>query len=646
MVSAKVIQYIEDKIKKEVSEEDIIESLKKVDIDPNTIGIALKKAKKNVELEKITGKKEKRSIIEKLHLPIRKKITEESKIREDYSTKTLLLKKYIISALSRDINKETIREVVLRAGWTNAQIEPIFDEFKKGEIERIEEAEKIDVKRDEKEIKSNKNIKVSEEYIYNFMDISVKVIIYSEKGKSSTFYHMVIPVITETTNLILEEIRLKLIEQINLGTLELAGGNFEKLDKEVQNHLIRLVGESFPHVDNNIKKFLVSYLISKVLGLGMVEIIKSDESLEEVVINSSTEPIFVYHKKYGWCKTNQYILNQDEIINLASMTGRKIGKEITNLSPLLDAHLPNGDRVNATLKPVTSNSPTMTIRKFSNDPWTITKFLKTKTMDYSTAALIWLAIQYELSALVVGGTASGKTSCLNVLSQLIPPNQRVITIEDTREIRLPSYMHWVPMTTRQANAENKGGIEMEDLLVNSLRMRPDRIIVGEVRKRVQAETLFEAIHTGHSCYATFHANNADEAIIRLTNPPVSVPKTMMPAVSLMIVQFRNRRTGLRRTFQIAEITKEGNANVIYQYNPKTDLMQTIGKSTTLFETLELYTGNTMRELNEIMQEKIRVLKYLVDHNLSSVEEVGRVMALYYTEHDYLMNKVYKNIRVR
>lgn len=645
MVSAKVIKYIEKKLKRDVSEEEIIESLKKIDITPASINAALKKAKKKIELEKITGKTHKESILEKMHIPFKKKDMTKEDLKEDYSIKSTLLRRYISSALSRDISKETIRSIVLRAGWTNAQIEPIFEEFERGELAEPEE-ERIDVKRNEKDIKADKNIKVIGEYSYNFMDINVKVIVYSEKGKSSTFYHMVIPVITETTNLILEEIRLKLIEQINLGTLELAGGDYNKLDKEVQEHLIRLVGESFPHVDLDTRKFLVSYLISKVLGLGMVEIIKADESLEEVVINSSKEPIFVYHKKWGWCKTNQYIMNQDDIINLASMTGRKIGKEITNLAPLLDAHLPNGDRINATLKPVTTNSPTITIRKFSNDPWTITKFLKTKTMDYGTAALVWLAIQYELSALVIGGTASGKTSCLNVLTQLIPPNQRVITIEDTREIRLPSYMHWVPMTSRQANAEGKGGIEMEDLLVNSLRMRPDRIIVGEVRKRVQAETLFEAIHTGHSCYATFHANNAYEGIIRLTNPPVSVPKTMMPAVSLMIVQFRNRRTGLRRTFQIAEITKEGDANVIYQYNPKTDMMQTVGKSTTLFDTLELYTGNTMRELNELMQEKIKVLRYLVNNNLSSVEQVGKIMALYYIEHDYLMKKVFRNIRIR
>jgi len=543
--------------------------------------------------------------------------------------------------IARKVNKEKLKELVIKSGWKKEQVEKVFDEIenKKEKKTEVDIEKKIQLQKSEKEIKSNPNVKILEEYDFKFRDMQINVIIYSEKGKPNTFYHMIIPMISATTDLILEEIRLKLIDQINLGTLELASGDFEKLDTQVQNLLIKLVSESFPHGDLATQKFLASYLISKVLGLGIVELIKADENLEEIVINNSEKPIYVYHKKHGWCSTNEYLRTDDDILQLAQMTGRKIGREITTLVPLLDAHLPNGDRVNATIKPVTAMGPTMTIRKFTADPWTITKFLKTKTMDFNTAAIVWLSIQYELSILIVGGTASGKTSALNVLTNLIPPDQRVISIEDTREIRLPKFMHWVPMVSRAPNPEGKGGIEMEDLLVNSLRMRPDRIIVGEVRKRVQAETLFEAIHTGHSCYATFHANNAEEAIIRLTNPPVSVPKSMMPAVSLMLVQFRNRRTGLRRTFQLAEVTKLGDVNIIYQYDAKTDTMQAANKSTTLFETLALYTGNTIDELKAMMQEKIKVLKYLVNKDITSVEGVGKVMSLYYTEKDYLMNDI-------
>ena len=185
-----------------------------------------------------------------------------------------------------------------------------------------------------------------------------------------------------------------------------------------------------------------------------------------------------------------------------------MGKEITTLNPLMDAHLKTGDRVNATLFPISSKGNTITIRKFAVKPWTVTSLIKEKTISYEGAALLWLAVQNEMSLLVTGGTASGKTSMLNMIANFFPPNQRIISIEDTRELMLPEILHWVPMETRLPNPEGKGGVEMLDLIVNSLRMRPDRIIVGEIRRKREAEVLFEAMRTGHSVYGTLHANNA------------------------------------------------------------------------------------------------------------------------------------------
>jgi len=279
---------------------------------------------------------------------------------------------------------------------------------------------------------------------------------------------------------------------------------------------------------------------------------------------------------------------------------------------------------------------------FSRDPFTITKFLKFRTISVDSAALIWMAMQYEMSALITGGTASGKTSTLNVLASFIPPNQRVVSIEDTRELRLPKFLHWVPMQTRQPNPEGKGEVSMEDLLVNSLRMRPDRILVGEIRRQKQAETLFEAIHTGHSCYATFHANNVNETINRLTHPPINVPESLLPAISMVIVQFRNRRSGIRRTFQVAEILPDSRTNLLMQYNAKKDVLVNTNKSKSLLSTLQLYTGDTPKEIKKALHGKSDVLKYLVKNNLEGVDQVGRVMAEYYTNQSNLMKLVRSN----
>ena len=204
------------------------------------------------------------------------------------------------------------------------------------------------------------------------------------------------------------------------------------------------------------------------------------------------------------------------------MQYEKIGKQITVLDPLLDAHLLSGDRVNSTLFPISTKGNTITIRKFRRDPWTVTDLISNKTVSSEVMATIWEAIQYEMSVVFSGGTASGKTTILGVSMPFIPPNHRIISIEDTREIFLPEYLHWVPLTTREPNPEGKGEVTMLDLLVNSLRMRPDRIVVGEIRRKEEAEVLFEAMHTGHSAYTTVHANTADETIRRLTNPPIEI----------------------------------------------------------------------------------------------------------------------------
>jgi flagellar protein FlaI len=295
----------------------------------------------------------------------------------------------------------------------------------------------------------------------------------------------------------------------------------------------------------------------------------------------------------------------------------------------MDAHLKTGDRVNATLYPISSKGNTLTIRKFSADPWTITKFIKDNTLSVEAAAFLWLAIQNELSVLVAGGTGSGKTSMLNVISNFFPPNQRIISIEDTRELTLPSNLHWIPMETRLANPEGKGEITMLDLLVNSLRMRPDRIIVGEIRRQKEAQVVLEAMHTGHSVYATIHANNADEVIVRLTNPPIDIPKPMISSLSIILAQSRNRRTGKRRTLQIAEIMPTGDARVLMQLNVAEDILERINNSETVLERLKLYTGLSTEEIAKDLDEKAEILQWLVKKNIENIDSIGVVMSKYY-----------------
>jgi archaeal flagellar protein FlaI len=481
---------------------------------------------------------------------------------------------------------------------------------------------------------------VIDTYEYTSKNIPIKVTVTRKQGEFVPLYEVSIASISKTTEFILEKIRQELIKSVTLEMIDITDVKKVKvIEGKFEETITDLVDKYFPDVDAETKGFLTGYLLTKSLGLGLIEFVMSDSLLEEIVVNEATEPIWVYHRKHGWLKSNVFLRDEEQTRHYASIIARKVGRQITVLNPLLDAHLEEGDRVNATLMPISTGGNTLTFRKFSRDPWTITKFLKSKAITPEAAAIVWTAIQYEMSAIIAGGTASGKTSALNCFANFFPPNQRIISIEDTREIRLPKFLHWVPMNTRVKNAEGKGEVSMGDLLVNSLRMRPDRILVGEVRRRMEAETLFEAIHTGHSVYATFHANNADQTIERLTNPPIDVPKVMLPAISLIIVQFRNRRTGTRRTFQIAEILDNATANVLMQYDNKNDKLVKASSSKSLFQNLRLYTGMTDKELNMDLAEKEQVLNYMVKNEIVDVDAVGRVIAEYYTNKDNLMKFV-------
>ena len=477
-----------------------------------------------------------------------------------------------------------------------------------------------------------KEAPIKESYIDRYKlkinDILVDISIVLYENESVPKYVVSLTNISDATKLVLEKIRQEFISKVDTKEIENMD-NPEDIRDKFQNEIKRLIKKYFPSANEETTNMLMNYIIQENLGLGKIEILLKDSFLEEIVINNHTEPVWVYHKKHGWLVTNIKLVTESKIRHYATMIGRDVGKEITTLNPLMDAHLKTGDRVNATLTPISSKGNTITIRKFSTDPWTITKFIKDKTISIEAAAFLWLAIQNELSVLVAGGTGSGKTSMLNCLANFFPASQRIISIEDTRELVLPGNLHWVPLETRLPNPEGKGEISMLDLLVNSLRMRPDRILVGEIRRQKEAQVLLEAMHTGHSVYATLHANNAEEVIIRLTNPPIDIPKPMLASLSLILVQSRNRRTGKRRTLQLAEMTSTGDSKILLQLNVSNDRLEKITNSDTVMERLKLYTGLSEAEINNDLRDKVKVLNWLVKKNIENVNQIGLIMAKYY-----------------
>ncbi len=488
----------------------------------------------------------------------------------------------------------------------------------------------------------------SEEYLLEVDGAVVQVQII-EKENNYT-YNLNLPKFGIGTESLLKEIRNELISSATVSVQELSEQeSFVKMKQRFHEEISTLLKKKLPHLESENEKMLTGMLMQEMLGLGNIEFLINDPNLEEIVIQSSKEPVRVFSKKYGWLKTNIQIPTEDIIINYANIIARRVGRQITVLDPLLDAHLITGDRINAVLYPVNSKGSTITIRKFQRDPYTIVDLIKNKTCNLEIAALIWLAIEYEMNILVSGGTASGKTSFLNACMPFIPPNHRIISIEDTRELMLPDFLYWNPLVTRTSNSEGKGQVSMLDLLVNSLRMRPDRIILGEMRKHEEAMVLFEAMHTGHSVYATVHADSAAETISRLTNPPISIPGNLLKAVNLNIVMFRDRRKGMRRVLQVAEFDSEGDratANIIYRWLPEKDEIIKHKESSRIFEDLSRHTGLSENEMSKELEEREKTLGWLIKNNFRSIREVGTAMKMFYENKDRLREIIRKNEKIK
>jgi archaeal flagellar protein FlaI len=448
------------------------------------------------------------------------------------------------------------------------------------------------------------------------------------------------------TKALLEEIKIDLISKVSISSSEILdvkeATNIKNKFKENAQLILK---ERLANLDENITNILIGILLQDMLGLGEVDCLLADDSLEEIVIMSATENIRLFHKEYGWLESNVKPATESQIHNYSNIIARRVGRQITTLSPLLDAHLLSGDRANAVLFPISSKGNTITIRKFARDPWTVTDLIRNKTCSVDVFALIWLCIQYEMSIIVSGGTGSGKTTMLNVIMPFIPPNHRLVSIEDTRELQLPDYLFWCPLTTREPNPEGRGKIDMLDLLVNSLRMRPDRVVLGEVRKKEQAEVLFEAMHTGHSVYSTVHADSSAETIRRLVNPPIEVPPNLLSAVNLNVVMFRDRRRGLRRVLQVSEfVDAEGEIisvkpNILYRWRADTDEIAIHNIPLRLFEDLNLFTGMTLPQIKKDIDQKKKILNWMVKNNTRTVTDVGKVMRDYYLNPDALLKRI-------
>lgn len=362
----------------------------------------------------------------------------------------------------------------------------------------------------------------------------------------------------------------------------------------------------------NAKNIAIRLAMS-LMGYGEIGFLLLDDNIEEVEVNGP-KGVFIYHKKKGYVQTDLVFPSAADILEIIDQIAHIHGKTLDEEHPFLDATLPDGSRVNATLPTVTPESPTITVRKFSRHKLSILDLIRNGTITAEAAAYLWVAIEglrmYPLNVLVIGGTASGKTTLLNALLAFIPEDQRIITVEDTREVFVP-HRNRVHMITYD-------GVTMNDLLINTLRMRPDRIIVGEVRGP-EAVTLFQAMDVGHrGVLGTLHANNAVDAKERLTHEPMNVPASMLPLVNLYVV-VKRYPDGSRRVKEIVESVRGENVvaygKIFETVNGELRMTGSVGQN---MDTLAEEANTTRKGIMEEMERRKMYLEALLDKKMDYV----------------------------
>lgn len=449
--------------------------------------------------------------------------------------------------------------------------------------------------------------------------------------------------------LLLSELRENLVD-LAISSDESLQVNEDKLLNDIKNFLFAKLANNSQNnaISNEYLDNLARKLFQDLVGYGEIDPLIRDDNLEEIMVIGIDKPVFVYHREYGMMKTNILFKDAGEVMNLIDSIARQINRRIDQESPILDGRLPDGSRVNATIPPISADGPSMTIRKFKRDPLTIIDLINSKTISVELAAFFWLCFDglgvKSANAIISGGTSSGKTTTLNALSSFINPKERIITIEDTLELQIP-HDHVIRMETRPPNVENRGELTMNDLVKNSLRQRPDRIIVGEVRGS-EAITLFTALNTGHSGFGTLHSNDARETITRLTNAPMSVPNIMISAIDFIIMQnriYRSDGVSFRRISEVAEVSgiEEGviQLNKIFEWDPQSDTIKNVGITSKTLTEIANVSGNSLNSLYDEIKNREIVLQHMVDQNIRSIRDVSTVLEMYYLDSQKVLNRI-------
>lgn len=348
-------------------------------------------------------------------------------------------------------------------------------------------------------------------------------------------------------------------ERIRLKTIEALNDNRETNDAQVREKLEEIIESEAAELSRTDKAKVSQEIFDDIMGLGPLEPILSDQAVTEVMVNGIDQTFIEKRGKIE--RVELAFRDNDHLMTIIDRIVSSVGRHIDESSPMVDARLKDGSRVNVIIPPLSLTGPILTIRKFSKKPFTADNLIDFGSLSPKMVSFLEACVRGRLNVIVSGGTGSGKTTLLNVLSGFIPSDERIVTIEDAAEIQL-SQDHVITLESRPSNTEGRGQVTIRDLVRNSLRMRPDRIIVGEVRSS-EALDMLQAMNTGHDgSLTTTHANTPRDTIARIETmvmmagmdlPLMAIRNQIVSAVDIIVQQAR-MRDGVRRVTNITEIT--------------------------------------------------------------------------------------------
>lgn len=465
--------------------------------------------------------------------------------------------------------------------------------------------------------------------------------LYWDQKENELVYSVEEPILDDTEKELLELINLGLEEMINISFVRAAKSNIlvQYLEKNVQSILIELGAR----VSKKTYNKLMYYVYRNSVGLNEIEPLLNDYYVEDIECNGLNFPLYIVHRKYQNLRTNVIFRDATYMTDFIEKLAQKTGRYISYAKPLLDGTLPDGSRVNATYtEDITTRGPTFTIRKFTKEPWTPVHLIQSKTATPEAFAYLWLVIENKFNVMVVGETASGKTTFLNCIVDFIPPEARICSIEDTRELNL-AHVNWLPAVTRAGFGmptvlgTQYGEITLFDLLRESFRQNPDYVIVGEIRGK-EAYVLFQGMASGHPSFSTFHAASVDTVIKRLETPPINLSPSLVEALDVVCIciHVKDQIKNVRRLKEVDEIEEIEQAlgkakfNPVFMWDPVKDVI-TASNKPTIFEKITKRTGMTVAQITAEMQRRARLLKAMADKDISSFGDFNKVINDYYKD---------------